>query len=178
MEHANSKAERQHWQKLSRRLPPRGVTSEWPTEDSCRARLAEVRWPNGIRCPRCSSAHVGLLKARQTYYCNACRHQFTAQSGSLFHHSRVALQLWFLTAEIIIQNRASVWYSDGPTGHALKDMLGISYAAAYKLKRKIIAELQLPNGGVIGQCILMPADIDRPDYDDLSELNELLYGIR
>ncbi|MFY1713306.1 transposase [Tritonibacter mobilis] len=159
-------------------MPPKGVTCEWPTEDSCRARLAEVRWPNGIECPRGSSAHVGLLDKRQTFYCNACRCQFTVQSGSLFHHSRVALQLWFLTAEIIIQNRASVWYSGGPTGHALKDMLGISYAAAYKLKRKIIAELQLPNGGVIGQCILMPADIDRPDDDDLSELNELLYGIR
>ncbi|OCX65729.1 hypothetical protein BFP70_08645 [Thioclava sp. SK-1] len=89
------------------------------------------------------------------------------------------MQLWFSAAEIIIQDHVSGWHSAGPTGHDLKDKLGISYVAAHRLKRKIIAELLLPHGGIIGECILMPDDSgDWLDDQDLDELDQFLNSMR
>jgi hypothetical protein len=40
---------------------------QFPTEESCKKFLAEMRWPNGVRCPRCNG-NVYALKARPFHW--------------------------------------------------------------------------------------------------------------
>lgn len=153
---------RLHMMKLFLRLPGAGVTSTWPTEDACRERLVATRWPEGATCPKCNSAQIGLLEARQVYHCKSCHLQFTPKSHSTLHHSRVKLQNWFRGAELLIWHNANHPDWNYPTGHDLKDELGISYAAAYSLKKKLSKELSQADGGLVGRCILVGEPISPP----------------
>ncbi|WP_176807003.1 transposase [Alloyangia pacifica] len=179
-DHSSPKSIHTHWEELFKRLPREGVSAVWPTEAACRTRFIEVRWPDGVTCPACASKETGHLGKRHTFYCKACRHQFSAQSGSVAHRSHVALQLWFVAAEMIIRSRANFLGADGPSGHDLKDRLGISYSAAYKLKKLIVGELLQPGGGLVGECILTKDTGDgceerpRTPEDEIKELEALI----
>ena len=78
--------------------PPDGAfpwgDAEWfrdldRTEDQCRAYLETLRWPDGVRCPRCDSADTARLEARKKFYCRSCRYHFSVTSGTLFHNSHL-----------------------------------------------------------------------------------------
>jgi LSD1 subclass zinc finger protein len=47
------------------------------TEDKCRAILEELRWSNGVRCPRCNSVKISRLHGRDQFDCDTCRYQFS-----------------------------------------------------------------------------------------------------
>src|SRR2546425_11103925 len=38
------------------------------TEEACKAFLRDMRWPDGVRCPRCNSEKVYTLKARPFHW--------------------------------------------------------------------------------------------------------------
>jgi len=164
---------RLHMMKLLLRLPVAGVAEAWPTETACRERLIVARWPGGIRCPKCESGQIGFLEKRKNYRCKSCRLQFTAQSHSLLHRSHVDLQKWFRTTELLIWHNAHHPDLNYPTGHDLKDHLEISYAAAHAIKKKILKELLLPDGGLLGSCVSVgpavnaPADVLAGSSDEL-----------
>ncbi|MBI3059492.1 MAG: transposase, partial [Deltaproteobacteria bacterium] len=41
---------------------------QFPSEESCKQFLADMRWPNGVRCPRCNGEKVYVLKARPFHW--------------------------------------------------------------------------------------------------------------
>ena len=56
-------------------------------EDGYRVYLERLRWPEGVRCPRCSSARIAWLDARAKHNCRECRYQFRVTAGTLLHDS-------------------------------------------------------------------------------------------
>src|SRR6266550_4121384 len=42
--------------------------SQFATEEACKQYLMRLRWPNGVRCPRCKSEKVYTLKARPFHW--------------------------------------------------------------------------------------------------------------
>lgn len=74
------------------------IVRKFPTEDHCRDHLEQIRWPNGVTCPRCGHDKIVRLKARRQFTCasKACRYRFSVTSGTIFHRSHVDLQKWFL----------------------------------------------------------------------------------
>ena len=64
------------------------------TEESCRAYLYQLRWPNGFRCPRCKGAEAWTTN-RDLYHCGGCGFQASVTAGTIFHRSRKPLTLWF-----------------------------------------------------------------------------------
>ncbi|MFV1465843.1 MULTISPECIES: transposase [unclassified Phaeobacter] len=153
---------RLHWMQLYLRLPELGVRVTWPTETACRDRLIAARWPNGVQCPKCGSKQTGHLEKRKIFCCKSCLYQFSPQVGSVLHRSHVTLQNWFRAAEILIWHNANSLKLGYPTGHSLKDELGISYAATFKMKKNLLVDLGLPQGGLIGSCILSEAPHSTP----------------
>ena len=72
------------------------------TDAKCFGRLERLRWPGGVRCPRCGGRRVSKFEARgktgkkrRLYTCLACRYQYTATAGTVFHDSHLPLPKWF-----------------------------------------------------------------------------------
>lgn len=58
--------------------------------------LAELRWPDGVKCPHCGASDPGFLKTRRIWKCHnkACRRQFSIKVGTIFEDSPLGLDKW------------------------------------------------------------------------------------
>ena len=64
--------------------------------DTCHEFLAGMRWPKGVRCPRCNSKKVGdLIKSRRIWNCKGCKKQFSVKVGTIFEDTKLPLRIWF-----------------------------------------------------------------------------------
>ena len=81
------------------------LIEQFGTEDLCRARLALLRWPNGVECPRCQSKSISTLAERDQYDCNACRYRFSTTSGTIFHDSHLPLRKWFMAIYLMSESK-------------------------------------------------------------------------
>jgi transposase-like protein len=53
----------------------------------------EMRWPNGVKCPRCGSTHVSFTSKRRVWICEDCPHrrQFSFKVGTIMEDSPISL---------------------------------------------------------------------------------------
>lgn len=100
-------------------------------DDRCRARLEELRWPDGIECIRCGSKQIARLKNRTQYQCNSCRHHFSVTAGTIFHDSHLPLWKWFVAVYLIVESKKSI------SANQLRRMLGTTYRTAWHLSHRI-----------------------------------------
>lgn len=101
------------------------------SEDKCHEYLEELRWPDGVRCPRCQSDKISRIKARRQFDCDACRYQFSVRVGTLFHDSKLPLWKWFLAVYVMGESKKGI------SANQLKRMLGVSYKTAWYLCHRI-----------------------------------------
>ncbi|MBI4458488.1 MAG: IS1595 family transposase [Acidobacteria bacterium] len=106
------------------------------SEDACRVYLSELRWPDGVQCPRCESKSISTKKSRDQYDCNSCRYQFSVTSGSIFHDSHLPLWKWFLAVYLMMDSRKGI------SANQLKRMLRVSYKTAWYLCQRIRKALE------------------------------------
>jgi transposase-like protein len=105
------------------------------TDDACRDYLAQLRWPDGFRCPNCGESKAWPV--RQLMQCAACGRQTSVTAGTIFQDTRTPLTTWF---------RAMWWVTSQKTGASalgLKRVLGLkSYQTAWawlhKLRRAMV----------------------------------------
>jgi transposase-like protein len=98
----------------------------------CRAFLEKLRWPEGTRCPRCDSAKISRVKARDQFDCDSCRYQFSVTSGTVFHDTHLPLWKWFLAVYLMCESKK------GLSANQMKRMLGVgSYKTAWYLCHRI-----------------------------------------
>ncbi len=68
----------------------------------CYETVRELRWPDGITCPHCSSreiikrGHDERQAHRQRYACQGCGRQFDDLSGTIFEGHHQPLRVWVL----------------------------------------------------------------------------------
>jgi len=68
----------------------------------CFAVIRELRWPDGVRCPKCASGAVDKRgfhthqAHRQRYECQGCGQQFDDLSGTIFEGHHQPLRVWVL----------------------------------------------------------------------------------
>ena len=53
------------------------------SEDQCHAALVQMRWPDGLKCPKCGAKRHSYLASKRLFQCTACRVQTSARSGSI-----------------------------------------------------------------------------------------------
>jgi transposase-like protein len=106
------------------------------SEDRCHAYLEELRWPDGVRCPRCDSDKISRIVKRRQFDCDACRYQFSVRVGTLFHDSKLPLWKWFLAVYMMGESKKSI------SANQLKRMLGVSYKTAWYLCHRIRAAMK------------------------------------
>jgi transposase-like protein len=111
------------------------LVDRYHSEDSCRARLKELRWPDGVECPRCDSKSVARMEDRHQYQCRSCRYQFSVTAGTIFHDTHLPLWKWFLAVYLIVESKKGI------SANQLKRMIGVSYKTAWYLAHRIRAAL-------------------------------------
>jgi transposase-like protein len=101
------------------------------TEEQCEEDLYNSRWPTGFVCPECGHEKYCKIKRGGLFQCNACRHQSSLRSGSIFHHSKLSLRKWFLAIYLMTQSK------NGISQLELHRNIGVSVKTAALLYHKI-----------------------------------------
>jgi hypothetical protein len=93
--------------------------SEFRTEEDCKQFVADMRWPNGVVCPRCGGKAY-TLKARPFHYlCKSGKesidpdresvtcdkkngYRFSVLTRTIFEDTKIPLKIWFRIAYLIL----------------------------------------------------------------------------
>jgi transposase-like protein len=74
----------------------------FPTEADCITHLEKVRWHATPICPYCKSDRVSAMPVEQRHHCNNCKTSFSVTVGTIFHHTHLPLQKWFLAVALVL----------------------------------------------------------------------------
>lgn len=107
------------------------LIEQFGSEDRCREYLEELRWPDGVKCPRCDCKSISKIHDRHQYDCNSCRYQFSVKSGTIMHDSHLPLWKWFLTVYMMIESKKGV------SANQVKRTIGVAYKTAWYLCHRI-----------------------------------------
>lgn len=112
------------------------LVSRFHSEERCRTYLEGLRWPEGVRCPRCDSEKISRIKKRGQFDCDSCRYQFSVTAGTIFHDSKLGLWKWFLATFMICEAKKGV------SANQMGRTLGVSYKTAWYLCHRIRAAMK------------------------------------
>jgi transposase-like protein len=115
------------------------LMDKFQSEDACREVLEDLRWPDGVTCPRCQSKSISHIRKYDVYDCNSCRYQFSVKSGTIFHDSHLPLRKWFVAVFLMVESRKGV------SANQLKRVLKVSYKTAWYLSHRIREAMTVDN---------------------------------
>jgi transposase-like protein len=87
------------------------LNERFPNEDACRAYLASMRWPDGVRCARCDSEKVHKVNRPWTWQCKQCSkhgYKFTPLVGTIFENTNYPLVTWFQVIYLMCQSKKGI----------------------------------------------------------------------
>jgi transposase-like protein len=111
------------------------LIEDFGSEEKCRTYLEELRWPDGVKCPRCGSDKISRIVKRNQFDCDACRYQFSITAGTIFNDSHLPLWKWFLAVYVMGESKKGI------SANQLKRMLGVSYKTAWYLCHRVRAAM-------------------------------------
>src|SRR5664279_625321 len=117
------------------------VVNRYGTDEHCRAYLTELRWPEGVTCPKCQSKKISRIVERKQFDCDSCRYQFSVLSGTMFHDTHLALTKWFFATYLLCESKK------GMSANQLKRMLRVRYETAWYLCHRIRAAVATASDG-------------------------------
>ena len=102
--------------------------------------MVSIRWPHGVKCPRCGSEKVSFTATRRVWTCECCpnRRQFSIKVGTIMEDSPIALDKWIIGMWLIVSAK------NGISSYELHRALGITQKSAWFLGHRI--RLALQNG--------------------------------
>jgi len=109
------------------------------TEEACRNYLANLRWPSGFSCPRCSgteswSMSNGLVR------CRSCEYKLSLTAGTIFEGTRKPLLMWFRAIWWVVGQK------NGASAKGIQRMLELgSYQTAWAWLHKIRRAMVRPD---------------------------------
>ena len=79
------------------------IFERFPTQEACIAHLEAARWGNEPHCPYCGSVNTAPSSdARKRHRCYDCKTSFSVTVGTIFHHTHLPLQKWFLAVTLML----------------------------------------------------------------------------
>jgi len=104
---------------------------EFSTQHKCEEYLARMRWPDGVRCPRCGRDHQHHMPKYRKWYCKHCDYQYSVTAGTIFHGTKLPLTKWMV----------AVWFlchsPKGCSAKQLERILGVCYETAWSMAHRI-----------------------------------------
>jgi transposase-like protein len=80
----------------------------FPNVESARLYLEARLWPNGPRCPICSTTERITARKDGYYRCLTCREDFTVRTGTIFERSHVPLNKWLFAMYMLVTARKGI----------------------------------------------------------------------
>jgi len=105
--------------------------AQFGTDEQCRIALEKLRWPDGVKCPRCQSDKISRNYKRNSLECEPCGYHFSVTSGTIFHDTHLPLTKWFAAIYLICESKK------GMSANQLKRTLGVAYKTAWYLCHRI-----------------------------------------
>src|SRR3989440_2665159 len=101
-----------------------------------------IRWPNGVRCPRCGSDKVTFLENARVWKCRTphAKQKFSAKVGTIFEDSPIGLDKW-LPAMWLTSN-----CKNGISSYELHRAIGVTQKTAWFMLQRI--RLAMQNGSI------------------------------
>ena len=100
-------------------------------DETCRAYLSRLRWPEGWVCPRCQHRQAWSL-GRGLYRCRQCHYEVSVTAGTVFQDSHLPLTTWFRAIWFVTSQK------NGGSALGLQRVLGLgSYKTAWALLHKL-----------------------------------------
>ncbi len=114
------------------------LIEQFRSEDKCREYLEDLRWPHGVRCPRCGFDSISWIEKRKQHECNesTCRYQFSVTAGTVFHDSHLPLWKWFIAIYLIGESKKGI------SAKQLQRTLGVSYKTAWYLGHRVRSAME------------------------------------
>ena len=81
------------------------IFEQFPTQESCIEYLEQARWRGVPKCPYCKSTHCA--PAQHRHRCYDCKTSFSVTVGTIFHHTHLPLQKWFLAVMLVLNAKKS-----------------------------------------------------------------------
>lgn len=109
---------------------------------NCREYLVAKRWPNGVICPRCTSANVLFMEKYNRWQCREKHEapQFTLKTGTVFEDSPIGLDKW-LTAMWQVVN-----CKNGVSSYEIHRGIGVTQKTAWFMDHRIRFALGMKPG--------------------------------
>lgn len=82
------------------------IFEQFPTQEDCIAHLEQARWSDKPVCPYCGSQNTA--KSEKRHRCYDCKTGFSVTVGTIFHHTHMPLQKWFLAIMLILNAKKSL----------------------------------------------------------------------
>lgn len=79
------------------------VTQMFSSDEQCRELLKRLRWPEGVRCPRCQADAIKLATTKELFFCQTCIYQFSVLAGTIFNDSHLPLPIWFMATLLLCE---------------------------------------------------------------------------
>jgi len=112
--------------------------------------LEQVRWRDGVECPRCRSDRTvknGSYGPFQRYLCKNCDRTFNDKTGTIFAHSKVALRKWLFSIYAFLRFNTSL--------RQLQREIGVTYKTMHRRVERFTRALDAPQLDLVG-----PVEID------------------
>ncbi len=100
--------------------------------------LVELRWPNGVKCPRCGSEDVRPIANRKTWDCKCCteKKQFSIRVGTIFEDSPLPLDKWLCAIWMIVNAK------NGVSSYEIYRAIGVTQKTAWFMLHRIRTAMQ------------------------------------
>jgi len=91
------------------------LTARFPTEESCKTFLRDMRWPDGVHCPRCQNEKVYALKSKPFHW--VCKgkdcggrngYRFSVITKTVFENTNYDLRVWFQVIYLMTQSKKGI----------------------------------------------------------------------
>jgi len=103
-------------------------------ERQCETHLAEIKWPNGFKCPKCGETHHSEFRKndRPYYQCSSCRYQSSLTANTLFHGSHLPLTIWFMALYFVSEAKTQL------SSLELHRLIHVNHKTAWLMLHKIM----------------------------------------
>ena len=105
------------------------ILARFPSQENCIGYLEKIRWGDAVECPYCGATNC--VRSQRRWYCYACRTSFSVTVGTVFHHTHLPLQKWFLAIDLILND------TKGISAVRLSRYLGVNKDTAWRMNVRI-----------------------------------------
>ncbi|MDB9278086.1 IS1595 family transposase, partial [Halorubrum ezzemoulense] len=112
--------------------------------------LQQVRWRDGVSCPRCRSDRTvrnGSYRQFQRYLCKDCDRTFNDKTGTIFAHSKIAFRKWLFSIYAFLRFNTSL--------RQLQCKIEVTYKTIHRRVERFAEALDAPSLDLVG-----PVEID------------------